>query len=184
MGCEFPTVCGAVAGPLSVPITQRTGNRWKPLGFPCRLKPAFLLCPLMRIRGAFRYFWPDFAGALASQFDAAKWVQDAAAQVNAAQWVDDAAAQMVGAGRPKRSRKRRSTRPVTTTAHAKRARRISKKPPENRTSKKLRERRAKGDDFRKKLFLGYDNGKKVYSIGRGSIYANQKPPPGEVWEYE
>jgi hypothetical protein len=46
------------------------------------------------------------------------------------------------------------------------------------------ERRATGDDFRKKLFLGYDNGKKVYSIGRGSIYATQKPPRGEVWEYE
>src|ERR1700720_3414809 len=31
MGCGFPTVCGVVAGPLSVCNTQRAGNRWKPL---------------------------------------------------------------------------------------------------------------------------------------------------------
>jgi hypothetical protein len=31
MGCGFPTVCGVVAGLSASPITQRTGNRWKPL---------------------------------------------------------------------------------------------------------------------------------------------------------
>ena len=31
MGCGFPTVCRVVAGPLSVPDTQRTGNRRKRL---------------------------------------------------------------------------------------------------------------------------------------------------------
>jgi Resolvase, N terminal domain len=49
---------GSVASHLSVPDTQRAGNGWKPLVSPCRPSLVFLLCPLMRIRGAFRYFWP------------------------------------------------------------------------------------------------------------------------------
>jgi hypothetical protein len=31
MGCGFPTVCGVVAWPVSVPDTQRAGNGWKRL---------------------------------------------------------------------------------------------------------------------------------------------------------
>jgi hypothetical protein len=57
----------------------------------------------------------DFAGALASKFEASKWVGDAAAQVNPAQWVDDAAAQVAGGGKRKRSRRRKARPAVTTT---------------------------------------------------------------------
>ena len=46
-------------------------------------------------------------------------------------------------------------------------------------------KRAIGDkNFRKKIFLGFLNGKKHYSIGRGSIYFSQRQPKDEVWDYE
>jgi len=46
------------------------------------------------------------------------------------------------------------------------------------------EKRATGDDYRKKVFLGFLEGKKHYSIGRGSKYWNQRPPRNEAWDYE
>jgi hypothetical protein len=46
------------------------------------------------------------------------------------------------------------------------------------------EKRATGKNFRRKMFLGYLNGKKYFSIGRGSIYWDQKPPKDEAWDYE
>jgi hypothetical protein len=58
MGCGFPTVCGVVAWPLGVPDIQRAGKGWKPLVSLAGPSLVFLLCPLMRISGAFRYFWP------------------------------------------------------------------------------------------------------------------------------
>jgi hypothetical protein len=45
-------------------------------------------------------------------------------------------------------------------------------------------KRAIGDRFRKKVFLGFLNGKKHYSIGRGSKYWDQRSPIGEAWDYE
>jgi hypothetical protein len=58
MGCGFPTVCGVVAWPLGVPDIQRAGKGWKLLVSLAGPSLVFLLCPLMRISGAFRYFWP------------------------------------------------------------------------------------------------------------------------------
>ena len=46
------------------------------------------------------------------------------------------------------------------------------------------DKRATGDRFRKKVFLGFLNGKKHYSIGKGSKYWDERPPKGEVWDYE
>jgi hypothetical protein len=43
---------------------------------------------------------------------------------------------------------------------------------------------ATGENFRKKVFIGYSRGKKHFSIGRGNIYFTQLPPKGEVWDYE
>jgi len=40
------------------------------------------------------------------------------------------------------------------------------------------------EGFRMKVFIGYFNGKKHFSIGRGSIYFSQRAPRGEVWSYE
>ena len=38
--------------------------------------------------------------------------------------------------------------------------------------------------FRRKVFLGYLNGKKHYSIGKGSKYWDERPPRDEAWDYE
>jgi len=46
------------------------------------------------------------------------------------------------------------------------------------------EKRVTGENFRKKIFLGFLDGKRHYSIGRGSKYFNQYPPKGEAWDYE
>jgi len=78
----------------------------------------------------------DFARAMATQFDAAQWGRYAGAQLTGQ--------------RSKRTRRSKTRKPVTTHTKSK-----------NRTSKQFRQRRATGDDFRKKLFLGYDNGNKV-----------------------
>ena len=45
-------------------------------------------------------------------------------------------------------------------------------------------KRATGENFRKKIFLGFIEGKRHYSIGRGSKYFDQCPPKGEAWDYE
>ena len=45
-------------------------------------------------------------------------------------------------------------------------------------------KRAIGENFRKKIFLGFLDGKKHYSIGRGSKYFNRRPPKNEAWDYE
>ena len=45
-------------------------------------------------------------------------------------------------------------------------------------------KRATGEDFKKQVFLGYINGKKHFSIGRASVYFDQRPPEDEVWDYE
>jgi hypothetical protein len=39
MGCGFPTVCGAVAWPVSVADTQRAGQGLETLGFPWETEP-------------------------------------------------------------------------------------------------------------------------------------------------
>jgi hypothetical protein len=45
MGCGFPTVCGVVAGPLSVPDNPANWQSLETLGVPCRSSLVFLLCP-------------------------------------------------------------------------------------------------------------------------------------------
>jgi hypothetical protein len=45
-------------------------------------------------------------------------------------------------------------------------------------------KRATGDRFRRKVFLGFLNGKNHYSIGKGSKYWDERPPIGEAWDYE
>jgi hypothetical protein len=46
------------------------------------------------------------------------------------------------------------------------------------------DKRATEENFRKKIFLGFLEGKRHYSIGRGSEYFDQRPPKGEAWDYE
>ncbi len=43
-----------------------------------------------------------------------------------------------------------------------------------------KEKRATGKNFEKKIFLGFLNGRRHYSIGRGSIYFNHYPPKDEA----
>jgi hypothetical protein len=45
-------------------------------------------------------------------------------------------------------------------------------------------KRATGDRFRRKVFLGFLNGKKHYSIGKGSKYCDIRAPRDEAWDYE
>jgi hypothetical protein len=47
-----------------------------------------------------------------------------------------------------------------------------------------RNKRATGNEFTKKKFLGFLNGKRHYSVGRGSQFFTQRAPEGEVWDYE
>jgi hypothetical protein len=45
-------------------------------------------------------------------------------------------------------------------------------------------KRAIGDRFRRKVFLGFLNGKEHYSIGKGSKYWDIRAPRDEAWDYE
>ena len=45
-------------------------------------------------------------------------------------------------------------------------------------------KRAIGDRFRRKIFLGFVNGRPHYSIGKGSKYWDKHAPKGEDWDYE
>ena len=42
MGCGFPTVCGVVAGPLSVPDNPANWQSLETLGFPVQAEPRVL----------------------------------------------------------------------------------------------------------------------------------------------
>jgi hypothetical protein len=102
-------------------------------------------------------------------------------QVDIKQWGVDASAQLGLMKPPAKKKTAKKRRRVTTTTQAK-TKKTSKK---TWFRKNYEDYRAIGDVLgKRKIFLGYIEGKKYYSVGKQSKYWNETAPEDEVWDFE